>query len=76
MTQVTIHEAKTHLSRLIREALAGDEIIIARGTQPLVKLVVLPEARSQRRMGGAKGVVQYMADDFDAPIEDLQEYMK
>jgi antitoxin (DNA-binding transcriptional repressor) of toxin-antitoxin stability system len=75
MLQVTIHEAKTHLSRLIQQALAGEEIIIARGTRPLVKLVVLPEARTERRLGGAAGVVLSIADDFDAPLADLQEYM-
>ncbi|HFC12087.1 MAG TPA: type II toxin-antitoxin system prevent-host-death family antitoxin, partial [Anaerolineae bacterium] len=53
MIQVTIHEAKTHLSRLIRQALSGEEIIIAKGKKPLIKLVVLPEARQQRRLGGA-----------------------
>jgi antitoxin (DNA-binding transcriptional repressor) of toxin-antitoxin stability system len=74
-TQVTIHEAKTHLSRLIRAALAGEEIIIARGKQPLVKLVVLPEALPQRRIGGGKGVVKHVSDDFDAPLEEFQEYM-
>ena len=76
MTQVTIHEAKTHLSRLIREALAGEEIIIARGQQPLVQLVVLPEARSVRRIGGGKGVIQHFSDDFDVPLEDFQDYME
>jgi prevent-host-death family protein len=55
--QVTIHEAKTHLSKLIRKALSGEEIIIARGNQPLVKLVVLPELSQQRRIGGAKGLI-------------------
>jgi antitoxin (DNA-binding transcriptional repressor) of toxin-antitoxin stability system len=75
MTQVTIHEAKTHLSRLIRQALAGEEIIIARGKQPLVKLVVLPELRKQRRIGGAKDVVKFMADDFDAPLDEFEDYM-
>lgn len=43
--QVTIHEAKTNLSRLIQAALAGEEVVIAKGKQPLVKLVVVPEAR-------------------------------
>lgn len=73
--QVTIHEAKTHLSRLVKKALAGEEVIIARGNQPLVKLVVIPEAQGVRRIGGAKGVIQYMAEDFDAPLEAFQEYM-
>ncbi len=75
MTQVTIHEAKTHLSRLIQQALDGEEIIIAKGKRPLVKLVVLPEARPQRRIGHAKEVVLHMADDFDAPLDEFKEYM-
>lgn len=76
MHQVTIHEAKTHLSRLIKEALAGEEVVIAKGKQPLVKLVVVPEVRKQRRLGGAKGIIKYMAEDFDAPLEDFEAYMK
>jgi antitoxin (DNA-binding transcriptional repressor) of toxin-antitoxin stability system len=75
MHQVTIHEAKTNLSRLIQAALAGEEVIIAKGKQPLVKLVVVPELRQQRRIGGAEGVVLFMADDFNAPLEDFAEYM-
>lgn len=75
MHQVTIHEAKTNLSRLIQAALAGEEVVIAKGKQPLVKLVVVPELRHQRRIGGAEGIVLYMADDFDAPLEDFSEYM-
>ena len=73
--QVTIHEAKTHLSRLIRQVLSGERVVIAKGKQPLVELVVLPEARKERRIGGAKGVVLSMADDFDEPLEELREYM-
>ena len=76
MHQVTIHEAKAHLSRLIEEALAGEEVIIAKGKQPVVRLVAVPEVRQQRRLGGAKGTVLSMTDDFDAPLEDLEAYMK
>ncbi len=75
MTQVTIHEARTHLSRLIQLALDGEEVVIAKGKQPLVKLTVLPEARKQRRIGGGSEVILYIAPDFDAPIEDMAEYM-
>lgn len=75
MTQVTIHEAKTHLSKLIQQALAGEEIIIAKGQQPLVKLVALPAALRQRRIGHASGVILYMADGFDDPLPEFQEYM-
>ena len=76
MTQVTIHEAKTHLSKLIQKALAGEEIIIANGKQPVVKLVALPEAVKQRRIGGGKEAIKFIADDFDAPLEDFEEHMR
>jgi antitoxin (DNA-binding transcriptional repressor) of toxin-antitoxin stability system len=76
MAQVTIHEAKTHLSSLIQRALEGEEIIIAKGKKPLVKLTVLPAARNERRLGGARGVVTYIAEDFDAPLEDFKDYME
>ena len=75
MRQVTIHEAKTHLSRLIQQALDGEEIVIAKGKQPLVKLVVVPEMRKQRRLGGAPDLVKYMAEDFDDPLDMFAEYM-
>jgi antitoxin (DNA-binding transcriptional repressor) of toxin-antitoxin stability system len=70
---VNVHEAKTHLSRLIEEALQGEDIVIARGNQPLVRLVLVESARRQRTVGWAKGQVQ-MADDFDAPLDDFALY--
>ena len=76
MHQVTIHEAKTNLSKLIQEALMGEEVVIAKGKLPLVKLIVLPGATPKRRIGGAKGIVVEMAKDFDAPLEDLSDYME
>ncbi|MEZ4868637.1 MAG: type II toxin-antitoxin system Phd/YefM family antitoxin [Caldilineaceae bacterium] len=75
MTQVTIHEAKTHLSKLIQLALEGEEIIIAKGKQPVVKLVALPEARPQRRLGMYPDAIIYIADDFDEPLTEFVEYM-
>ena len=74
--KVTIHEAKTHLSKLIRNALAGEEVIIAKGDKPLVKLAVIPELRKQRRIGGAKDIFEFVSDDFDAPLGDFKEYME
>lgn len=75
VTQVTIHEAKTHLSKLIQRALQGEEIIIAKGKQPMVKLVVVPELRKERKIGGAQDVILDIADDFDAPLDDFAPYM-
>lgn len=74
--QFTVHEAKTNLSKLIRLALAGEEVIIARGNVPVVKLTPVVEEKPQRRIGGAKGIIIYMAEDFDAELEDFEEYMK
>ncbi len=75
MTQATIHEAKTHLSKLIRKALEGEEVIIAKRDKPLVRLQVIPPTNKKRRLGWAKGPGFYMADDFDAPLEEFEEYM-
>ena len=75
MRQVNIHEAKTQLSKLIQAALSGKEVIIAKGNKPVVRLEVLPEARSTRKIGNAKGLVLAMADDFDDPLDDFREYM-
>lgn len=75
MHLVTIHEAKTHLSRLIQEALAGEEVIIAKNRQPLIRLTVLPEVKLQRKIGGAKGLIVQMDDDFNEPLEDFKDYI-
>jgi antitoxin (DNA-binding transcriptional repressor) of toxin-antitoxin stability system len=74
--QVNIHEAKTQLSKLIQAALNGKQVIIARGNKPVVRLEVLPEARSNRKIGNAKGLMLSIADDFDEPLEDFREYME
>lgn len=73
MKIVNIHEAKTHLSRLIQEAIDGEEIIIARGNQPIVRLVLVASAKRDRSTGWASGQVR-MADDFDAPLDDFADY--
>lgn len=73
MKVVNVHEAKTHLSRLIQEALDGEEIVIARGNEPLVRLVLVESARPKRSLGWAKGQVT-MAPDFDEPLDDFSDY--
>ena len=74
--QVNIHEAKTQLSKLIQAAVNGKEVIIARGNKPIVRLEVLPEARSHRAIGNARGLILSMSEDFDEPLEDFKEYME
>jgi antitoxin (DNA-binding transcriptional repressor) of toxin-antitoxin stability system len=74
--QVNIHEAKTQLSKLIQAAVNGKQVIIARGNKPVVRLEVLPEARSERKIGNAKGLILSMADDFDEPLDDFKDYIR
>ena len=75
MTTASIHEAKTHLSKLIQKALAGEEVIIANAGKPVVKLVAVEEPEKKiRQFGGWEGQV-WMADDFDAPLDDFKDYM-
>jgi antitoxin (DNA-binding transcriptional repressor) of toxin-antitoxin stability system len=74
--QVNIHEAKTQLSKLIQAAINGKQVIIARGNKPMVRLEVLPEARSHRTISNAKGLILSMSDDFDKPLDDFKEYVE
>lgn len=72
METITIHKAKTQLSRLIAKACRGEEIIIARGKQPVVKLVALPvEPKGKRTPGAWKGKISYTPDAFD-PLTDQE----
>jgi prevent-host-death family protein len=74
MKQVNIAEAKAQLSDLVQRAVAGEEIIIARDNKPLVKLVnVAASAGRPRTPGSARGSV-WMAEDYDAPLEDFARY--
>ena len=68
MTTVNIHAAKTHLSRLVEQAAAGEEVIIAKAGTPLAKLGPLaPPGRKKRRLGQLAGRLKVPAD-FDAPL--------
>jgi prevent-host-death family protein len=71
-TQIfNVHEAKMHFSRLVDQAAAGEEIIIAKAGKPVAKLVPLMSAqdRPKRRLGALAGVAVIPAD-FDAPLPD------
>jgi prevent-host-death family protein len=75
MILVTMHEAKTNLSKLVKESLEGEEVVIARGSKPLVKLVPVTPSSKQRRLGGCPGLILHIDDDFDAPLGDFAEYV-
>ena len=67
--EANVHEAKTHLSRLLDQAMTGEEVIIMRSGRPLVKLVPVELAPCRRELGTAKGDF-VVPDDFDAPLSD------
>ena len=74
MTLVAIEDASVRLSQLSSDAHEGEEIIITRDSTPIAKIISLEEAAPRRRPGTAKDIILYMADDFDAPLEDFKDY--
>lgn len=70
MKTVNLHEAKTHLSRLVDEAAAGESFVIAKAGKPLVKVTALPSASTGAgRLGFLRGEIR-VPDDFDAMGRD------
>lgn len=68
MTQaINIHDAKTHLSRLVERAAAGDEIVIAKAGRPMARLVPLEVTPKPKKLGLLRGKL-WVAPDFDAPL--------
>ena len=65
--QVNLHEAKTHLSRLVDRAASGEEVIIARGGKPVARLVPYERDMTPRRPGSMRGRMR-VPDDFDEPL--------
>ncbi|MGI8991900.1 MAG: type II toxin-antitoxin system Phd/YefM family antitoxin [Bryobacteraceae bacterium] len=68
--QVNIAEAKTRFSELVQKAMLGEEVIVAKENKPVVKIVPIKPVK--REPGTGKGI--WMAADFDAPLEDFQDY--
>ncbi|HET7464373.1 MAG TPA: type II toxin-antitoxin system prevent-host-death family antitoxin [Longimicrobium sp.] len=66
---VNVHAAKTQLSKLIERAIAGEEIVIARGSEPVVKLVALEKTEPRRQFGALKGEL-VVPDEFFEPLPD------
>lgn len=74
MTQVELQQAKERFFELVELAAGGEEIIISKDRQPLVKLSRVHAQKQQRQFGSAKGLIT-MAEDFDEILEDFKEYM-
>jgi prevent-host-death family protein len=69
MRIVNIAAAKTHLSRLVEQAAAGEEIIIAKSGKPVARLCPLAEPKKRRELGRLRGQIE-LPDDFDTMCED------
>jgi prevent-host-death family protein len=75
MKAVTIHQAKTNLSRLIEKACSGEEVVIARGSKPVVRLVPIVNARGDRKPGLLKGRLHVGPEFFEPlPPEELEAW--
>ena len=73
MKQAAIHQAKTHLFQLVKEALKNEIIIVITDNKSLVKQVVAPKTPKRRQIDIAPGFILYMADNFDAPPGHFME---
>jgi prevent-host-death family protein len=75
MKAVPIHKAKTDLSKLIERACAGEDVVIARGDKPVVRLVPVERPPAQRKFGALRGKVTFDETFFDAlPESELEAW--
>jgi len=72
--EVATYDAKAHFSKLLDEVEAGAKIVITRHGKPVAELCAPPKPK-RAKFGCAKGPGFYMAEDFDAPLEEFKEYM-
>jgi antitoxin (DNA-binding transcriptional repressor) of toxin-antitoxin stability system len=73
MHQINIDEAKSNLPDLIDAAINGEEVVIAKDDQHVVRLVPISRTKPRPQFGSAKGLIS-MSDDFDEPLEDFADY--
>lgn len=76
---ITVEEAQAKLKELIHQMAPGEEVVITENQRPVAKLVSeqTPPAKPSRPGPGlCKGMITFMAPDFDAPLEDMKEYME
>jgi prevent-host-death family protein len=65
MKTFTIHEAKTNLSKLIEQACQGEEVVIARGPEPVVRLVPIADVKGRRQPGALRGKLRIGPEFFE-----------
>jgi prevent-host-death family protein len=75
MSTVSLPEAQAKLAELIEGLSAGEEVVITRNNLPVARLVPA-RPRTPRQLGTLRGTVRHMDPDFDAPLDEFQEYMQ
>jgi antitoxin (DNA-binding transcriptional repressor) of toxin-antitoxin stability system len=80
MTTVPLDEAASRLSELIHGLSPGEELVITENDLPVARLTPAKSEEEEketptRKLGTLKGTILYMADDFDAPLDEFREYM-
>ncbi|MGH7170351.1 MAG: type II toxin-antitoxin system Phd/YefM family antitoxin [Gemmataceae bacterium] len=78
-TKLAVEDIQLTLAELLDRLTPGEEIILTRNQQPVAKLVsaaAIPQPKPQPGPGLCKGMITHIAPDFDAPLEDMKEYME
>ncbi|MCI0488650.1 MAG: type II toxin-antitoxin system prevent-host-death family antitoxin [Blastocatellia bacterium] len=75
MYHIELDEAKSKIDALIQTALDGEEVVITRNDEPVLKIVPVSKSVPRRKAGSARGMIS-MTEDFDEPLEDFVEYMQ
>lgn len=77
MSTVTLADAKHRLDEIIDRLAPGEEVVITRDEQPVARIVgAVSSLPGTRKLGSLQGTVQFIATDFDAPLDDFKEYMQ
>lgn len=74
MQTVTLEEAQANLLELIEQLQPGQEVVITRDAKPVARLTGAAMVGVPRKLGTMKGTVEYVAPDFDAPLDTFKEY--
>jgi hypothetical protein len=78
MTQIALEALPSPIREKVSRLVSGEDLVITSAEVPFIRLSVLetaPETHGKRIFGSGRGQVLYMADDFDAPLEDFKDYM-
>lgn len=73
---VTLTDAERRLGDLLRALPPGETLVVEVEGQPYAQVTRLPSARRPRKAGSAKDTIHWMADDFDAPLDEFREYLE